>query len=104
MDPPLRSDRLRLRPWEVADAAFRRRLWEQRDPRVPARRRINADGQPTLAQMEDWLRAYEPEPAPGLLIVEPLATGRPVGYCGLVTNSLGRPHEPKLAFEFLREF
>lgn len=104
MNQRLSSERLRLRPWNVTDAAFHRRLWEERDPRVPSRRRITADGRPTLAQMEEWLRAYEPEPAPGLLVVEPLATGRPAGYCGLVANSLGHQDEPELAFEFLREF
>ena len=100
----LYSERLKLRPWHVADAAFHRRLWEERDERVPARRRIAADGHPTVAEMEGWLRGYEQIPAPGLFIVEQLGSVAPVGYCGLVENSVGHHDEPELAFEFLREF
>lgn len=96
------SERLRLRPWVVSDAAFHRRLWAERDPRVPARRRLTADGHPTLAEMEDWLRAYRQEPAPGLLVVERADDRTAIGYCGLVANSVGRPEEPELAYEFLR--
>lgn len=98
------TERLSLRPWQVADAAFHRRLWEERDERVPARRRITADGHPTVAEMQDWLRAYEPTPAPGLFVVEQIATPGAVGYCGLVENSVGHPEEPELAFEFLRDY
>ncbi|WP_439689224.1 GNAT family N-acetyltransferase [Curtobacterium sp. SP.BCp] len=98
-----RTERLRLRPWTVADAVFQRRLWEERDPRVPAHRRISADGRPTVVELEDRLRAYEHAPAPGLLVVEELGTARPLGYCGLVPNSVGVPDEPELAYEFLRE-
>ncbi|MFJ4221165.1 GNAT family N-acetyltransferase [Curtobacterium luteum] len=98
----LRSERLRLRPWTVADAAFRRRLWAERDPRVPAGRRLTADGRPTIADMEAWIRGSEAEPAPGLLVVELVEDGTPIGYCGLVHNSVGRPGEPELAYEFLR--
>lgn len=36
--------------------------------------------------------------------MEQLSTAGPVGYCGLVENSVGHPEEPELAFEFLREF
>lgn len=98
-----RTERLSLRPWQVADAAFHRRLWEERDERVPARRRISPDGHPTVAEMQDWLRAYEPTPGPGLFVVEQIATPGAVGYCGLVENSVGHPEEPELAFEFLRD-
>jgi RimJ/RimL family protein N-acetyltransferase len=100
----LLSERLRLRPWNVADAAFHRRLWEERDDRVPAWRRITPDGHPTLAEMQTWLHSYEPTPTPGLLVVELIEVATSIGYCGLVENSTGRPHEPELAFEFLREF
>ncbi|MEK6309604.1 MAG: GNAT family N-acetyltransferase [Curtobacterium sp.] len=99
----LSTERLRLRPWTVADAGFQRRLWEERDPRVPAHRRISADGHPTVAELEDRLRAYGHVPAPGLLVVETLGTATPIGYCGLVPNSVGVPAEPELAYEFLRE-
>ena len=98
------TERLRLRPWQVADAAFHRRLWEERDERVPARRRITTDGRPTVAEMQDWLQAYEPTPAPGLFVVEQIATSGAVGYYGLVENSVGHPDQPELAFEFLRDY
>lgn len=100
----LRTERLRLRPWRVSDAAFHRQLWEERDARVPARRRVTADGHPTVAEIQGWLRDYEPAPAPGLLVVERLETTTAVGYCGLVENSVGVPDEPELAFEFLKQF
>lgn len=96
------TGRLRLRPWRVADAAFHRSLWLERDPRVPAHRRIGLDGRPTVAEMEDWIRAYVPAPTPGLLVVRTQGLSAPIGYCGLIPNSLGSSDEPELAFEFLR--
>ncbi len=54
--------------------------------------------------MQGWLRAYKQTPKPGLLVVEQSETAVPVGYCGLVENSVGHPEEPELAFEFLQEF
>ncbi|MFJ4297770.1 GNAT family N-acetyltransferase [Curtobacterium sp. NPDC089689] len=99
----LRTDRLLLRPWTVGDAHFHRQLWEERDPRVPAHRRISADGRPTVAELEERLRVYEHAPAPGLLVVEAIGTATPLGYCGLVPNSVGVPAEPELAYEFLPE-
>ncbi|MGC5165899.1 GNAT family N-acetyltransferase [Luteimicrobium sp. DT211] len=96
------TGRLRLRPWHVQDAVFHRELWLERDPRVPAHRRVDADGRPTVVDLEDWARHYVPEPSPGLLVVELRGSGAPIGYCGLVANSVGRPDEPELAFEFLR--
>lgn len=101
-DDGFRTERLRLRPWRVDDAAFHRRLWQERDERVPAHRRITPDGHPTLAELEQRIRTDERMPAPGLFVVELGATAEPVGYCGLVDNSVGVPQEPELAFEFLR--
>jgi ribosomal-protein-alanine N-acetyltransferase len=94
--------RLRLRSWRVEDAVFHRELWLERDPRVPAHRRVAADGRPTVADLEDWASRYVPEPSPGLLVAELRGSGDPIGYCGLVASSVGRPDEPELAFEFLR--
>lgn len=54
--------------------------------------------------MRNRLGTYEPTPAPGLLVVEQVGTPVPIGYCGLVPNTVGRPEEPELAFEFLKEF
>jgi len=42
----LETDRLWLRPWRVTEAAIQRELWTERDPRVPAHRRIDAGDQP----------------------------------------------------------
>lgn len=98
----LETERLRLRPWRIDDAPFHRQLWLERDSRVPAHRRITPDGRPTLNEMEDWLRHYEQMPAPGLLVVEHRESAITLGYCGLVSNSVGQTEEPELAYEFLR--
>lgn len=98
----LETERLLLRPWRSTDAAFHRRLWAERDPRVPPHRRLAADGHPTVADLEEWARGYDQTPAPGLLVVERRDTGAAVGYCGLVANSVGVPDEPELAYEFLQ--
>lgn len=100
----LETRRLLLRPWRVGDAAFHRRLWAERDPRVPAHRRLTPDGHPTIAELEQWSRSSGQVPAPGLLVVQLAGSETALGYCGLVENSVGRPEEPELAFEFLREF
>lgn len=97
------TDRLLLRPWRVSDAAVRRELWTERDPRVPAHRRISADGHPTLEDIEDSIRRGQGYPFPGLLAAEQKSSGRVIGYCGLVPHGDGRSGEPELAFEFLRQ-
>jgi [ribosomal protein S5]-alanine N-acetyltransferase len=98
------TERLRLRPWRISDAAFHRHLWAERDPRVPAHRRLTSDGHPTVAELEGWLRSYEQEPAPGLLVVELRHSEEAIGYCGLIANSVGLPEEPELAYEFGHSF
>lgn len=100
----LETERLSLRPWRIADAAFQRQLWLERDPRVPAHRRISPDGHPTVAELEERLRHQVQEPAPGLLVVELKRSGEAVGYCGLIAGSAGQSDEPELAFEFLQKF
>ncbi|WP_419817511.1 GNAT family N-acetyltransferase [Glaciibacter flavus] len=100
----LQTARLLLRPWRITDASFHRQLWSERDPRVPAHRRITLDGHPTLSELEKWIMAYEPVPAPGLLVVERKTSGEVMGYCGLLPNSAGRADEPELAYEFLHAF
>ncbi len=97
----LETDRLLLRPWRVAEAAVQRELWTERDPRVPPHRRIDADGHPTLAELEDAIRTNQPS-STGLLAVERKATGDVIGYCGLVDSGRGSEEEPELAFELLR--
>ncbi len=97
----LETERLLLRPWRVHEAAVLRRLWTERDPRVPPHRRIDADGRPTVADLEDWIRSHPPSWT-GLLAVERKAGGDVVGSCGLVDSGRGPAGEPELAFEMLR--
>ena len=97
----LETDRLLLRPWRVADAVVQRELWTERDPRVPPHRRIDADGHPTVADLEESIRNNEPSSI-GLLSVERKAAGDVIGYCGLVDSGRGSAGEPELAFELLR--
>ncbi|MDT0277008.1 GNAT family N-acetyltransferase [Blastococcus goldschmidtiae] len=97
----LETERLLLRPWRVTEAVVQHELWTERDPRVPPHRRIDADGRPTVADLEQWIRAAEPSSI-GLLAVERKAAGDVIGYCGLVDSGRGAAREPELAFELLR--
>jgi [ribosomal protein S5]-alanine N-acetyltransferase len=54
----LETDPLVLRPWRVAEAALQRELWTERDPRVPPHRRIDKDGNPTVADFEESIRTH----------------------------------------------
>ncbi|WP_369076798.1 GNAT family N-acetyltransferase [Paractinoplanes rishiriensis] len=96
----LETGRLLLRHWRVAEAAVPRELWTERDPRVPPHRRIDADGHPTVAELEDWIRNNPPSSI-GLLAVERKAARDVIGYCGLI-DGRGPEGEPELAFEPLR--
>ncbi|MDE0776310.1 MAG: GNAT family N-acetyltransferase [Nocardioides sp.] len=96
----LETERLRLRPWRVSEAHVQRELWAERDPRVPARRRFDADGHPTLAEMEEWIASSPPPGPTGLLAVELRYDGDVIGYCGLTEGS--SPEVPELAYELLR--
>jgi [ribosomal protein S5]-alanine N-acetyltransferase len=97
----LETDRLLLRPWRVAEAVVLHELWTERDPRVPPHRRIDADGRPTLTDLEHWIRTNRPSLI-GLLAVERKAGRDVIGYCGLVDSGRGSDEEPELAFELLR--
>jgi ribosomal-protein-alanine N-acetyltransferase len=97
----LETDRLLLRSWRVAEAVVQRELWTERDPRVPPHRRIDADGHPTVAELEDYIRTDEPPSSLGLLAAERKADGDVIGYCGLI-DGRGPEGEPELAFELLR--
>ena len=94
----LETGRLLLRPWRVAEAVVQRELWTERDPRVPPYRRIDADGHPTVADLEESIRTNQPSSI-GLLAVERKAAR---GYCGLIDRGRGSEGEPDLAFELLR--
>ncbi len=97
----LETGRLLLRPWRVAEAVVQRELWTERDPRVPPHRRIDAEGHPTVADLEEAIRANQPSSI-GLLAVERKASRDVIGYCGLIDSGRGSEGEPELAFELLR--
>jgi [ribosomal protein S5]-alanine N-acetyltransferase len=99
----LETSRLLLRPWRVAEAAVMRELWTERDSRVPPHRRIDSDGHPTLAELEDSIRSNQPSSV-GLLAIERKVARDVIGYCGLVDSGRGSEGEPELAFELLRRF
>ena len=50
----------------MAEAVVQRELWTERDPRVPPHRRIDADGRPTVAELEEAIRAGSPASTTGL--------------------------------------
>lgn len=97
----LETDRLLLRAWRGSEAAIQRELWTERDQRVPAHRRIGADDRPTVADIEERIRAARPSTT-GLLAIELKADGGVIGYCGLVDGDRGQEGAPELAFELLR--
>ncbi|HET6651081.1 MAG TPA: GNAT family N-acetyltransferase [Nocardioides sp.] len=97
----LKTKRLRLRPWRVAEAVVQRELWTERDPRVPPHRRIDADGHPTVADLEESIHANQPSTI-GLLAVERQVARDVIGYCGLIDSGRASEGEPELAFELLR--
>jgi len=97
----LETDRLILRRRRVGEAAIYRQLWTERDPRVPAHRRINPEGRPTVADIAAQIRAAGEAPGPGILAVERKGTADVIGYCGLIIAGNGSPDEPELAYELL---
>ena len=100
-DLVLETDRLLLRPWRAGEGVVQRELWLERDPRVPPHRRIDADGHPTLDELEERIRAEHPSPFP-LLAAERKAARDVIGYCGLIDSGRGPDGEPELAYELLR--
>lgn len=98
----LETDRLMLRPWRVGEAPIYRELWIERDPRVPPHRRIDAEGHPTVEELEDVIRSARPSGSIGLLAIERKCAGDVIGYCGLLESGTGPAGEAELAFELLR--
>ncbi|MHA3702110.1 GNAT family N-acetyltransferase [Jatrophihabitans sp. YIM 134969] len=96
--PELRTARLLLRPRVAEDAVVVRRLWSERDPRVPAHRRLDAEGHPTVGELAT---GFASEPGWFWTVVQ-VAGGVAIGYCALVPRGRGTPEEPELAYEFLR--
>lgn len=95
----LETDRLILRPRRVEEAAIYRQLWTERDPRVPAHRKIGPDGRPTVEDVAAHLRA---ECEQGILAIERKDTLDVIGYCGLIFDGNGAPDEPELVYELLQ--
>lgn len=83
----------------MEDAPVFHRMWTERDERVPAHRRLDAEGHPDVQEIaahitaagESWLQT-----------AQLVSTGEAIGYCGLVFGGAGVGDEPELAFEFLR--
>ena len=97
----LETERLVLRPRRVEEAATYRQLWTERDPRVPARRRIDADGRPSIADVAEQLAAESRSTGLTVLAVEVRDTAQVVGYCGLFAVDARPADEPELAYELL---
>jgi [ribosomal protein S5]-alanine N-acetyltransferase len=95
----LETERLILRHRRVDEAAVYRRLWTERDPRVPPHRRIGPDGRPTV---EDIAAHLEDDRERGILAVERKRTADVIGYCGIIFHGNGAPDEPELVYELLR--
>jgi [ribosomal protein S5]-alanine N-acetyltransferase len=98
----LETDRLILRPRRVEDAAVTRRLWTERDSRVPPHRKIDAAGRPSIEDIAGWIRAEREDPTPGVLSVVRKDTDDVIGYCGVVFHGTGAADEPELAYELRR--
>ena len=98
----LETARLILRRPRVDDAAVYRPLWTERDPRVPAHRRISPEGRPTVKDIGAQITADRDAAGSGLLTVERKGTGDVIGYCGLTAHGNGPPDEPELAYELLQ--
>ncbi|UEJ84187.1 GNAT family N-acetyltransferase [Brachybacterium halotolerans subsp. kimchii] len=106
----LGTPRLLLRPVRPEDARVHRTLWTERDARVPAHRRIDAQGRPTLAEITaDLSRSANAvlgaggsptHEALGLLTVERRREGDAIGYCGLIEED--DAEGPQIAYELLR--
>ncbi|CAM3904562.1 GNAT family N-acetyltransferase [Nocardioides zeicaulis] len=99
----LETGRLVLRGRRPEDATLLRQLWGERDPRVPARRRLDADGLPTVEELAGQIRAEASYDGPVVLTVEERSSGRAIGYCGLFAVEGRSVDEPELAFELLAE-
>lgn len=97
----LETDRLILRRRNVDEAGVYRRLWMERDPRVPTHRRIDAEGRPTVEDIASEIRREREETRPGVLAAERKSAGDVIGYSGLVFHGNGAPDEPELAYDDL---
>ncbi|MFE6994755.1 GNAT family N-acetyltransferase [Microbacterium sp. NPDC057659] len=93
----LETERLTLRRQCEDDAGVFHRMWTERDERVPAHRRIDADGHPDVQDIAAHIRGQDTS-RPGLLTVVLRERREVIGYCGIVWDG----DQPELAFELLR--
>ena len=103
--PLLETARLRMRPLGPADVDVVHRLWAERDPRHPPRRRVDDEGHPSRDEVRDRLTVQAEESLRtgiGLLAIERRDEPGVIGYCGLVVGSAS-VDEPEMAFELLRD-
>ncbi len=98
----LETDRLILRPRQASEAAVYRKLWTERDERVPAHRRIDPEGRPTVEDIAAGIDADRDESGLRLLAVYVKDSGELIGYCGLIPREGESPDEPELAYELLQ--
>lgn len=98
----LETERLTLRRRRPDEATVYRRLWTERDPRVPPHRRIDLEGRPTVADIAAQIRSDHEQSGPGILAVERKDSADVIGYCGLVADGNGPHGEPELVYELLR--
>ena len=101
----LETARLRMRPLGPEDVDLVHRLWAERDPRHPARRRVDDEGHPSRDEVRDRLTVQAEESfrtGVGLLAIERRDEPGVIGYCGLGVGSAS-VEEPELAFELLRD-
>ncbi len=98
----LQTERLVLRPWRIEEAAVHRQLWTERDPRVPAHRRLDDQGRPSVDDIAGWIARDDGTSTHRLLAVQRRAEGDVIGYCGLLLGGNGSEQEPELAYELLR--
>jgi len=96
------TERLMLRPFQESDAPVQRQLWTERDVRVPAHRKIDADGHPTVDDITQWIRGERRRSGPRLLALVRKDTGDVIGYCGFVFHGNGAADEPEIAFELVQ--
>ena len=98
----LRTDRLILRPRRVSEASVYHQLWTERDPRVPAHRRITPEGRPTVEDIAARIGEERENSRQRLLSVERTDTAEVIGYCGLIAHGDVPADEAGLAYELLR--
>ncbi|RII41396.1 N-acetyltransferase [Galactobacter valiniphilus] len=99
---PLVTPRLVLRRRVPGDAALVHALWEERDPRVPAHRRLDAEGHPSEAELAEAIALEPVEAGRGLLSVMTRHDGAVIGYCGLLAGGVPeRPEAVEISYELL---